>query len=291
MKNKTKSLPVKINLSSTQVLKTLKMLTTGDYTMSELVERLNENEPEPIFNHGAVSKYINTCRYCGIEVPKIHNRYFVSKIPFGIDISNNEYELINYLQNRAHSALSASANKKLINFFTKVSRFSNREIEKANEESLEKIYSIYENAIRDETKLMLLLKNKTSLKCVPVNILEYNGKQYFHVYHEDKERNILIERVAGIEVLKEKFNKLKADGAVIFKLFGALAKNYTLHENEKILENNLPETITIVNYNENKLILLSRLLRYGDLCEIVSPSHLRLRMKTIIDETLSNYGE
>ena len=291
MKSKTKGMLVKINLSSTQVLKTLKILMSGDYTMSELIEKLNENEPEPIFNNGVVSKYINTCRYCGIGIPKINNKYFVSKIPFGIDISVRENELINYLQSNAEAALSAGANKKLANFFTKVSRYSNREIERAEGESSEKICSIFEKAAKDEIKLLFLLKNKKSLKCIPINILYHNGKRYFHVYSEDKEYNILIDRVAGIEVLKERFSTLKPDGAVVFKLFDALAKNYNIHENEKIIANDLPNSITVVNYNENKLVLLSRLLRYGDLCEIETPAHIRLKMKEIIDETLANYGE
>ncbi len=291
MKSKTKNMPIKRNLSSTQVLKTLQVLMEDDYTMSELIERLNEKEPESIFNHGVISKYINTCRYCGINIPKINNKYFVSSIPFGMDISEQEYELISYLQNRAKSALSENANNKITKFFTKVSKYSNREMERVYEENSDKICSIFEKAVRDETKLLFMLKNKTSLKCIPINILEDNGKRYFHVYAEDKERNILIERVSGIEILKERFHASKADGTVVYKLTGALAKNYNIRENEKIITDNLPESITIVNYNENSLVLLSRLLRYGNLCEIKTPSTMRLRMKNIIDETLANYGE
>ena len=59
---------IKRNISSMQVLKTLQKLLEGDYTMSELIEILNENEPDVVFNNSVVSKYINTCRYCGIEI-------------------------------------------------------------------------------------------------------------------------------------------------------------------------------------------------------------------------------
>ena len=72
-----KKLSQKKNLSSMQVIKTLQILLQGDYTMNELIEQLNANESEPIFNNSVVSKYINTCRYCGIEIPKIHNKYKV----------------------------------------------------------------------------------------------------------------------------------------------------------------------------------------------------------------------
>ena len=80
---------MKKNQASLQVLKTLKVLLEDNYTMSEIVDRLNSQEKEPIFNNSVVSKYINTCRYCGIEISKIRNRYYVIKMPFGINFDIN----------------------------------------------------------------------------------------------------------------------------------------------------------------------------------------------------------
>ena len=53
---------LKKNRSSMQVFKTLQLLLQDNYTMHELVEKLNLNEPEAIFNNSVISKYINTCR-------------------------------------------------------------------------------------------------------------------------------------------------------------------------------------------------------------------------------------
>lgn len=53
-----------------QVLKTLQVLLQGNFTMQELIERLNKSEEEPVFNNSVISKYINTCRYCGINILK-----------------------------------------------------------------------------------------------------------------------------------------------------------------------------------------------------------------------------
>ena len=77
---------VKKNQSSMQVIKTLLVLLEDNYTMQELVQKLNEKEEEPIFNNSVVSKYINTCRYCGIDIIKVHNKYFVRSMPFGMEI-------------------------------------------------------------------------------------------------------------------------------------------------------------------------------------------------------------
>ena len=85
---------VKRNQSSMQVLKTLQLLLEDNYTMSELIEKLNEKEDEPIFNNSVVSKYINTCRHCGIDIPKIHNKYFVANLPFGLDLSVRDLDLL-----------------------------------------------------------------------------------------------------------------------------------------------------------------------------------------------------
>ena len=101
---------MKKNQASLQVLKTLKVLLEDNYTMSEIVDRLNSQEKEPIFNNSVVSKYINTCRYCGIEISKIRNRYYVIKMPFGINFDIKELELIKILQDTATSHLSQKMN-------------------------------------------------------------------------------------------------------------------------------------------------------------------------------------
>ena len=47
----------KTNIAGMQVIKTLLMLLEDNYTMSELVEKLNEAEKEAIFNNNVISKY------------------------------------------------------------------------------------------------------------------------------------------------------------------------------------------------------------------------------------------
>ena len=54
------SMAIKTNTSSYQVLKTLKFLLEDNYSMVELIERLNMGEEKPKYNHSVVSKYINT---------------------------------------------------------------------------------------------------------------------------------------------------------------------------------------------------------------------------------------
>jgi predicted DNA-binding transcriptional regulator YafY len=169
--------------------------------------------------------------------------------------------------------------------------FSNKQIVQIEKGMAERACAEFEQAIKTQKKVKLILKTKKIIECVPIDILEKDGKLYFHVIYDKKEKNIASNRISGIEISQEKFADLKFDNTVIYKLTGDLAKNYNLRENERILNNNLPDSETIIIYNENIPMLISRLLRYGELCEIINPEKTRSKIKDIINETLANYGE
>ena len=111
----------KKNLSSIQVLKTLQALLEDDYSMPDLLKRLNGETTTPVFNNSIVSKYINTCRYCGIDIPKINNKYLIANMPFGIDLSNDDLSVIEELKDIAKNVTSERQNKIFDIFY---SRFS-----------------------------------------------------------------------------------------------------------------------------------------------------------------------
>ena len=291
MKRNNKYNPVKKNLSSIQVLKTLKTMLEDDYTMSELLQRLNENEKEPVFNNSVVSKDINTCRFCGSKIPKINGRYYVTEIPFGLDFTDKDIDLLAYLENCAKSSLSVRTYNNYEKAVQKLHRYSNKQIISIEKEDVNSAGVIFEEALQAQRKIRLTLKTGKILECIPVDTMEKDGKLYFHVIFEEKEKNILAKRIACIEISREKFSKTKLDDTVIYRLTGNLAKNYNLRENEKIVNNSLPENETIITYGENIPMLLSRLLRYGELCEVINPEKVRLGMKEMINATLANYGD
>ena len=63
----------KINQASLKVLKILSLLFKKNMTMNELVDAMNDNGLGPC-NNFVVSKYINTCKSCGIDIQKINNK-------------------------------------------------------------------------------------------------------------------------------------------------------------------------------------------------------------------------
>lgn len=282
--------PNKTNISSAQVLKTLKVLLQGDYTMQELLTKLNAGEKTPVFNNSIVSKYINSCRFCGIEIPKIHNKYFVTSVPFGLELTMDDINLLEILQNIINNGMAKKYNKIFAKFAEKLNRFSNKKIARVEKETFHISVELFEHAIEEKRKVRLMFKNKTIMDCIPLNMAEDKGRTFFHVMYNNRERMIDITRVSGIEALGEKFAIAFNEQVVIFKLKGALAPRYNLRENERLLQPYNGDCIVVSNQCESKEILFSRLLRYDDKCEILNPKGYRQEMLEIINTTLENYA-
>lgn len=284
-----KKLAQKKNQSSTQVLKTLLTLIQGEFSMNELIEKLNENEEEPIFNNSVISKYINTCRSCEFSIPKMQNRYYVAKIPFGLDLSVLDIDLIENIQNFVKIEMSPKSQGKINSLVKKILHFSNKEIELVNKDDLLQSIVLFERAVANNRKIKLIFKNKANVECIPLGITRKNDKVFFNVYKK-KTRNIDASRLCGIELLGQRYVEPYEGGQVVtFKLKGGLAKRYEARENEAI-EYNPDGSITVINKNENKELLFTRLLRYDDKCEIIQPKAYREEMKNLISDMLNNYG-
>ena len=280
----------KKNLSSIQVIKTLKLLMQGDYSMNELVELLNQNEEEPIFNNSVISKYINTCRFCGIQIPKVKNKYYVAKLPFGLELTPIDTDLLNNLKFVIENDFAKKWGLVFNKFAEKLNRYSNTDIQTVNKDNFKLSYELFERAVSQKRKIKLIFKNRLEQECIPISISHARGKNFFIVFNK-RIRQIDINRLSGIQVTDNRYNEVfDGNQTVIYKLRGGLAKRYEARENE-IIEQNSDGTITVTNRNENKEYLLSRLLRYDDKCEILQPKYFREEMKALLDDMLKNYGE
>ena len=286
-----KKLSQKKNLSSMQVIKTLQTLLQGNLTMNELIEKLNANESEPIFNNSVVSKYINTCRYCGIEIPKIHNKYFATNMPFGLELTDSDVVLLNNMQIIVNEEMTKRYHKLFGSFLEKLNRYSNKKIARIDKSTYEMSAELFENAVNEKRKIKLMFKNRIIMECIPLKITNVKGKTFYNVFHKNKERMIDASRLSGLEVLRERFIENFNDEAVIFLIRDDLASRYDLRANEQYTKTDRIGWKAIANRGENKELLLSRLLRYDNKCEIVSPKSYRYEMKQILESALKNYGE
>lgn len=282
---------VKKNLSGMQVIKTLQVLLEDNYTMDELIDKLNKNEKTEVFNNSVISKYINTCRYCGIQISKIHNKYFLSKLPFGLELSQSDLKLIENLQNIAVEKLTNKANFYFNTFISRLNKYSNKDIINVHKKTTEIVHELFDKALGERRRVCLMLKTKASLECIPIEITECKNKPAFKVLYKGKYRHISISRVSGLEILGKSFSLEECSGERIeFKLTGGLAQRYTLREHEELLRTGF-NCKYIACFGEEKNELFSRLLRYDKDCEIIKPLSYRNEMKRMIDNMLANYEE
>ena len=284
-------LSMKKNLSSMQVLKTLQVLLQGNYTMQELIQILNANEKDAIFNNSVVSKYINTCRYCGFEIPKIHNKYFVASLPFGMELNNLEIDLLENFQKIVRNDMTKRYNQLFDKFIEKINRYSNKKLSRVEKDTYQFAAELFESAAKDKRKIKLMFKTRVEMICIPLKIVENKGRTFFHVFHKTKERMIDADRISGIEILSQKFVHNFNEQVVVYTLSGALATRYSLRENEQLIQREKDGKIVISNRGENKEILFSRLLRYDKYCEILNPKVYREEFKQILDEAIKNYED
>ena len=286
----TKNIPQKINLSSIQVLKTLKVLLQGNYSMNELINKLNENESFPVFNNSVISKYINTCRFCGFEIPKVYNKYYVATIPFGLELSLMNIETLKQMQEFIKNKLTKNYAERFDKLIQKLNKFSKTKIANVNKDEFIMSFELFEKAVAQKRKIKLLFKDRVIQECIPLNITQIGNKTFFNVYNK-RMHQIDINRLAGLQFSDNYYvEPFNSQQVVIFKLKGNLAKRYEAREHEAVQQN--PDgTITVTNKNENEECLLSRLLRYDDKCEVIQPKAFRIKIKEVLDDMLSNYGE
>jgi len=280
----------KKNLSSIQVIKTLQVLLQGDFSMNELIKKLNADESFPIFNNSIISKYINTCRYIGIDIPKVNNKYYVASLPFGFKLTDIDIDTIKTLQFVVQNNMAQKKVSVFNDFITKLGRHSKRGITTVNSDEFIYSFELFERAVAKKVKIRLLFKGQDKLDCIPLKIIQEGKKTFFAVYNR-RVRMIDTFRLAGIQLLSDKFvEPFNTNQVVVFKLSGKLAKRYQARDNETV-ELNSDGTITVTNTNENKEMLFSRLMRYEDLCEIIRPKEYRREFLQILNDTLKNYGK
>ena len=281
--------PQKKNLSSMQVFKTFQVLLEGEYTMAELIEKLNSKEPDAIFNNSVISKYINTCRFCGIQIPKIHNRYLITDIPFGLHLTDGECDSLNELKIFIETNMSSRVLKIFNKFTEKINRFASKKISKIQKSNSWEFFEIFERAIANKKMVKLLFRNNFNITGIPITIKSAKNKFFAQIHVKGRDRMIDVSRLSGIQILNETFSGYNPEQEIVFELKDNLAKRYDLRKNEVILSSN-SDNISVSNKCNNVSELLSRLLRYDNKCEVKNPKPIREMMKNEIDETLKNYG-
>lgn len=281
----------KINVSSLRVLQMLQLLFEKSYTMNDLMEALSQVSKERCSNF-LISKYINTCRFCGIDIRKIDGKYTLLNLPFGIEFSDNVLDLFEKI-NAYSSKMRLGKNVRAYNsLIAQINRRSGRYYAKVEIPEEDKYIKDFEYALENGWKVDIKYKNGVDVEkilCEPLEMACDGYKLAVIVNYQGEKKKILYSDIEDLMISDVKSSGNILSTSVIFTLKNALAKRYTLRPDEKVVGITDDGSITVLNKTEDKQSLLNRLLKYDKMCEVVSPRMYRKEMKNLIDKTLANY--
>ncbi len=284
---------LKVNISSLRVLQMLQLLFEKDYTMNELMAALSKVSNERCSNF-LVSKYINTCRFCGIDIQKIDGKYTLLKLPFGMEFSDDVLSLFDEIKQYSANMRLGKNIRAYNSLLSKINKRSDRYYAKIEPPADDKNIQAFEFAIENGWKINMKLVSdgkETSILCEPLE-LSCDGDKLVIIVNLNGERTkILYDDVVSISVSDIKSSGNILSTSVIFRLRNTLARRYTLRPDEKVVGIDDDGSITVLNKTEDKQSLLNRLLKYDSMCELVSPRAYKKEMKSLIDNTLANYGK
>jgi len=278
----------KINLSSLRVLQTLMCLFEQDLTMHELIQKMDTLGLGK-FNNFVLSKYINTCKSCGIDIQKIRNKYSIMNFPIGMKFSAEEGEILYEIKQFSESLKIDKTEKIITNFLSKL----HLPLFKTNNGLLSsknyRIIRLFEQACSKKCDIRIIYKDNSFFDCSPTDIKVRDNKVVFHITNKKESKEIDIDDIVDIKNLDIQNENNSQIVTVLYELRGQLAKRYQLRENEQIIQIKKNGNIVIANKYEDKNELLHRLLRYDSLCKILRPLNYVEDMKKIIQNSLKNY--
>ena len=310
---------IKISATAYRVLLLLLHLNDGQCKVDNLNMIFSTDKyTSRYFSKEVILKYISTLRTANYDISKPtaanNYNYELNKSPVLIELSN---EQIKNLAVMLYYAESLQQNKIIDNynsFLKKIKKFIplnqvqllNKEIKRQGE-NLETAFfkhAPYGELIKKIEKY-LMEKQRVSVKykshgdcekkqvVLELKNIKYDEQEiYIAGYNPINEQalSIKLSQITEIKQLPTKSQYNQMLSPVNFELKGQLAKIYRLYEDEKITSvNEKSTTITVTAYVDDKEMLIKRLLKYGENCEVVYPKHAQNDMIKIINQTLKNY--
>ena len=252
-----------------------------------------------------INKYINALKVFGIKIRKEKHKYKLESSLYSVEYSTNDLKALSLIvgasKNLPDTNIAGNIEKLKANLFL---RMCNSNKNTFNFLSTQKDFSFFYTDLKDQIlqcknycndnvilDITYLKRNKDiHTKCKPKEITYDVKTAYLNVYDIVKKENIEIAlpNILSINVLPNRSSNYESTTTVVFKLKGRLAKIYKLKDGEKLQDKKDGEII-ISNSGEPLDKLFSRLMRYADLCEIITPKFIRNDMINLINDTLRLY--
>lgn len=303
--------PKKTGDASVRVLDTLKFLSKNNASIQDIIryfEKIDQNNRT--YTNEVILKYINTLKVFGFRFAKEKDKYVLLNTPEQFEFDAKDLNSI-YLIEKFSSIFPEERVKSNVDQFLKEleKRFSDNtrllahNIKRPDFSELGSDYNKYSKQIKeyekyclDGQRLKITYKNKNNIEisvmAEPSDIKYIEKEIYLSVYNpiSAQIQDINFNSIIKIEQLPLKSNSTTMLSSVTFQLKDRLAKGYKLHEGEKLLQIKTDGSIIILNQKEDRELLLKRLIRYGENCEVISPKSLREEMIELIKATIKNYS-
>ena len=296
----------KMAVSGYRMLELLKALAKSPLSPQEMLQILEE-KTDNIYRKELVLKYINTLKLIGLDIEKTKDKYVLKKNLKQIDLSYNDLSCLKFLENYVKDIPINNFQENLYNVFQVIEKsISPQTIErirnsiikpssiKKNDFKKDETVQKFEKYCTDGLKLLIIYQNDkneepTKYKIVPIKTLYKKRKIVLIAYDclNNEYKEFLLDLILSSEQTPQKSIK-NYDSTVTFKLTGRLAKSYVLKNKEHVLECN-KDYLIITNTGEDKDLLIRRLVRYYDSCEILYPKTFRNNMLAYLDKIESVY--
>ena len=286
--------------SSYRILKILKLLSEKPRSTYELLKELNDE----VYTE-TISKYFRLLREHGFIIEKRNHKFELLSMPFFVDFSDVDLKTLSKFEIFSHDVSSEKqseklnlsikkilkiapkdSNQKYKNFLSKL--YEKRLFEKYKEK-IEKIAPFFEEA---PIKAKLIYKN-SSYTITPLEFKFTPDKAYLMAFDEDKlvNKRFLLDDIKEITNLFQISNKVFFSQKTVFRLTGRVARGYKSPYENEVIEYLDDGSILVQNSYEDKKVLLKRLLKYFEFCEIISPKSDKDEFIKMIDNLIESYSK
>lgn len=302
-------IPVNINISAYRVLFILLMLVRyRSLNAMELNRLLHENPViGRVYNSETLTKYINTLREVGCQIPRSSSRndysYELRKTPFPLSLQPDELvvaeKLLKLLAQQPDECLYRDYRDFLDQLAWVVDASG---LEVTDDEAGNPVFPVlqkrreqmntYRRFCQEAFLLEIQINQDGAEKTVylePHEVLERENRIYLYGYESQSQQQVSldVDQIQGQP--KQLPSKNKRSGSrttVLFALYGRLAASYRLYPGEKITYRS-PEELHVKTQVAEFEGLMGRLLKYGDACQVLSPESCRAVMRQHIEQLLA----
>ncbi len=291
----------KIPASGFRVLEILKVLTQKPMTANEMLQFVEEMN-DTSYRKELILKYLNTLKAFGFEIVKVKDKYYLENGMNKIDLNEEDLSMLLFmekyteklkhekLKNNLSSAIhtiekSFSASTKKLIKENKINAYQNETEIVVKDKEIKK----FEQYCLERQQLEIRYKpnnnsEESFYKIAPVNIIYKKCTAILtgYDYETNSYKEFLIQNITDSKQLPL-VSKGNMPSIVTYKIKNRLAASYTLKENETLLEKGENYAI-ISNKNEDRDVLIKRLLRYYNECEILYPKECRTKIVNLIEE-------